>query len=808
MPALLENLSSKIQTAKDSGYKENEILDYLGSQGMQDKIKTARDSGYKDTEIIDYLSKTDVPSVRTDRGAAGMPSPAKQGEQPDFESMIKEIEKPPVDLSRLPGAGIARKTQELGTEMLLGAAGGALGTAAVPGVGGLLGAGAGYALGRRLNELARGEQYPIGESFEKAAKETALGTTFEGAGQLAGKAIGKISGLYKSRADKEFIKQAKELGVKPTPADITKSKTLSFLEANMRRLYGSGKLFHEGDVENTQKLIDQYKNAIASGKGASSVEELGIAIKNNVDEFVGRADVTRGKFLNRYRNILLKDLGSPDTYEQLGSGFHQSVVDESQALKKVVNDSYEEVKGMIGAAIPKEQQNVPLTETKKVAEKYIKELSATPILQREYKGIISDLDNVVSTNKSDWDSTELARRLYRDAAVKADEAFQAKIPGGGGQIKEGKSQEALIYGKLRNALEIDQETFTKSLGKGIQEKYEAAKGLSRTLKQKFRNPAILKLVKTHPGEVVDEILKPGGYAEVEAVQNAIGNDNFNKIVKPGITNKLLGVGTDEIFNPAHTEKQLSRLNTQLLNKIYTPSEFKTITDMAKKGTNFSNKELYPSFLKPIAESGKESAYGIAKQAFSQDGKYLTRNLSTLYKLSDQATKDELKYQMTVQLFTGKQPPGATDPMSIGAREPRLIAFSGKAFTKQLNKFYPLLKTFGYSGEDIALMKKIANVADRLGGSERLAQNVSGTGQAIATQAQITAAISLLFSGHPVTAGAVMGAPYIIAKAYMSPTGRKLLSEGLKIPAETPQAVEWLTKMGTYSMARNTGENNQ
>lgn len=805
MSALLENLSSKIQTAKDSGYKENEILDYLGSQGLQDKIGTARNSGYKDTEIVDYLSKS-VPPIKENikngtEGAVAMP-PQTSSEEPDFKSMVEQIEKPAVDLSKLPGSDVARKTQELGTEMLLGVGGAAMGTAVAPGVGTLVGAGGGYALGKRLNEIARGEEKDIGKSFIDAAKDVAWGATFEGAGQLVGKGISKLTGGFKSKVNKQFVEQAKELGINPTPDDITKSKTLAQFETNLRRFYGSGQLFYKEDIENTQKLIDQYKNAIASGKGETTIEELGNSIKNNVDKYLARADLAKGKWLNRARNTILKDLGSPDTYETLGSKFHEATKGESQALGKIVKDRYEEVKGLINSAIPQEQQNIPLTETKKVAEKYLKELSKTPVLADKYKGIINDLDNIIAADKMDWESTELTRRLYRDTAVKVDEAFQATTPGIKGQIKEGKSLESLIYSRLKNAIQSDQTAYTELLGNDIQPKYELAKKTAQTLKTTYGNPEIIKLVQSHPGEIIDEILKPSGYAELEAVKKAIGQSNFDKIIKPGITNKILGIGKDEVFDPSYTQNQLSRLNKQLLDKIYNPNELKMITDIAKKGIDFANKPLYPSFLKQIAESGRESAYGIAKQAFAQDGKYLTRNLSTIYKLSDQATKDELKYQMTVQLFTAKQPSSAIDPMSIGSREPRLLGFSGKAFRKQLDKFYPMLKQFGYSADDIGLLKKIANVAENLKGAEKVAGNPSGTGQAMATQAQLGVALSLVFSGHPIAAAGVAGAPYILAKAYLSPVGRKLLTEGLKIPAGTQQATEWFTKMMAYSAANN------
>ena len=58
--------------------------------------------------------------------------------------------------------------------------------------------------------------------------------------------------------------------------------------------------------------------------------------------------------------------------------------------------------------------------------------------------------------------------------------------------------------------------------------------------------------------------------------------------------------------------------------------------------------------------------------------------------------------------------------------------------------------------------------------------------------------SVYFGAHPVT-GAGLGlatafTPAVIAKLYLSPIGRKYLTLGYLIPAETKQAVEFLVKL--------------
>ena len=151
-------------------------------------------------------------------------------------------------------------------------------------------------------------------------------------------------------------------------------------------------------------------------------------------------------------------------------------------------------------------------------------------------------------------------------------------------------------------------------------------------------------------------------------------------------------------------------------------------------------------------------------------------------------------------------------MNQGEVTPELIGFSGKAFDKSLKTFMPILKTYGYNDSDISLLNKISYVSSKLQGTERLAINPSRTARTIAGQSQgitalttATSAIASLFTGHPVVAlgtaagsAATISLPYLFSKVWLSPTGRRLLTEGFKIPAGTPQAAAWLARLTYYA----------
>lgn len=49
--------SEKIQSAKQAGYSDSEIADFLSQQGLGDKIGQAKQAGYSDEEIINHLSE-------------------------------------------------------------------------------------------------------------------------------------------------------------------------------------------------------------------------------------------------------------------------------------------------------------------------------------------------------------------------------------------------------------------------------------------------------------------------------------------------------------------------------------------------------------------------------------------------------------------------------------------------------------------------------------------------------------------------------------------------------------------------------
>ena len=744
--------------------------------------------------------------------------------------------------------------------------------------------GAGAALGSRINDIIAGERMPLKESFIDAAKQTALDTAFSGAGDYLGNV------LFNKAAQKEIagkrigklLKQSEELNVRPTPADITNSGTLGKVENIQRGLYGSGGQFEKADIANTEALIKQYKDALNKNipeAQAVDISHLGNMIKKDVDSLVGRMGDIKGTLIKERRNKILKSLGSPLSYEDLGKQAVDVETRRSQAMKDWTMRLYNQVKSMVNNRIPQIKQNIdmspvrdeaksilneidnPHLESKYASEiKYLKKLvenspenaardflKSNELLLKNYPniikfntvddlisniknntglmskhpGLLKNLDEAIQPYKVSWDILEELRRGAREEVLKANEALTSKTPGMAGQIKQGEGQSARIYGRIKNALQDTQTQFAESLGGRVQKTFKAAKASSGKMKEIFNDKVFKAVSRDHPSTLIDNVLS--GQAPTDAVKRALGNKAYDRIVKRGIVNKLMGVGVGEVFDPKQMDGMLKQYGDELLAKTFRPEELKQLHRIAKQGIDYANQKLSSPIIQAIADLEQSEGYSVASRAFHGKGEYFVGNMKQIYRAVNDETKQMMKRQLTIELFTGGQPTSAFKADTIASVTPELIAFSGNKFSKNLKRIMPVLPTFGYSEQDISLLRKIASVSTSLGGVERMAINPSKTARTwagwsqgkAATLAFGSAIVSLASGNIPGAAltaaggASLVATPYIIAKAYLSPTGRKLLTEGFKIRAGTPEATAWMTKVIGYStMGQSDDTSNQ
>lgn len=104
--------------------------------------------------------------------------------------------------------------------------------------------------------------------------------------------------------------------------------------------------------------------------------------------------------------------------------------------------------------------------------------------------------------------------------------------------------------------------------------------------------------------------------------------------------------------------------------------------------------------------------------------------------------------------------------------------------KNMNRYGDNTLNAALSSKTIDQLKEFSMLAKSAAGRsvERMAGNPSGTGQTLITYGQ-----AAFFLTDPVTGGAAIVAPPLLAKVYLSDIGKKLITEGFKVSAGTARA---------------------
>lgn len=130
-----------------------------------------------------------------------------------------------------------------------------------------------------------------------------------------------------------------------------------------------------------------------------------------------------------------------------------------------------------------------------------------------------------------------------------------------------------------------------------------------------------------------------------------------------------------------------------------------------------------------------------------------------------------------------------------------------AFVRALKRFdEPTLKAL-LPEETVSALQGLSRLWQSIGTAEKMAGNPSGTGKAVisAGSAFLPAVLAALTPGGlegrvlgaTAGTGAVLLTPALMAEAYLSPFGRRLLIQGYRIPASSPLAAKWAGRMSTF-----------
>lgn len=833
-----------VEGARRAGYSEEEIGQYLESKSNPSVPKfdvTAKDfdvegalkAGYTEEEIAQHLQTKSKSKVQTPTTAQTVPT--TQPPQPTFMDKWQNIVggADDVQVGRIPQwavnnpnlAGslyLAHKTLSPIAEALGLVGGGILGAGAGP-VGAPIGAGLGYAGAREISQFGA-ENLGISppSTFTQAATRTG-GNILEGAanemgGQIVGKGLdwglkkvlSPMAGRMTPEA-RQTAKLAEREGVPLTAAETTGSRTLSLLERGLNFIPGSSEIMQKeglGQLEALTKMRERLIQQAADGKPVQeSVEKVGLDIKNIIDNYLRKNENWTQKDVMDIGNRFLKKAGSTDTYDSLGMKTQELLAKKSKEASTKASELYSKV----GELIPKESE-VPLTNLQQTASSLLEREMAKPASMQD-KGVISILRDLAGSEEkainaiAEREGPHILTMMEKDPQLKAELLKDAGFSGGrpwesvqamrsdlGQRIAQSdmayKTQQqgnqkllsgsdSGVYKQLRSSLQKDMDAFMDtSASPEAKDAYTVANAFYKDIKQTFNKPDVLRLMKSNPDRVLDMVIRPGRVDEIKELKKAIGNKGFEPLSQRFVTKLFDDAAKGEKFTFEKVAKQIEKYGEDTMVEVMGKDNYRKLITTIGKGLNREALPLADPFMTGIIK--KSAPESVMNMIFHPNN---SRNIGLIRRVIGQDKFNEAKAKFVEKILTVDPKFDVYQPLA-----------SVKAITKMDN---PTLRSI-FSKSELSGLDDMVRLSKAAQTSERMAGNPSGTAQSMITWETGRAILK-----HPVMGWKYVLTPAALAKVYLSPTGRKYLTEGFKTPPNAGTAASLATRI--LSIAGNKAE---
>ena len=753
-------------------------------------------------------------------------------QEPDFESMISNATKPMIDLSggrkadrdyftkmdEVPELApawaknhplaytLANRTKDMVSPTL-----GALAFTGGGAVGGPYGAGLMGAKERQLERIydvymGREKKPSLTENLLQSGKDFAYGTSLEG--------VSKFLGGMKSRKPTPGAlhaeEQAKDIGVDMLPSELRESKSLAQIEAGMGRLLGSSSLLQAHDKKNIMAIIKEAKGIVSTSGSPTNKEDLGRLIYDKVDNYLKTHANYDAKRLETIRNVVKRQIGSDVNPVKLS----ETAAEGIQSANKSMYDKGQELYKKRNALIPKE--GVELNNTLKTAEKLNNVFSKTPPTEvnSKLRGRINEIIKLseqeapvdTSTLESLWQKPQI-QKVIPKADLNTLSGFKSNInadltqinpsmkyglEGIKGATRPGQSLEARAYAELANSMERDINSYSKASGKGLTEANSAAIKYWKEFRQATNDKDFARILRSKPNEVLDQI---NDVSDVMAVKRVMGEEKFNKLVKPAFTNKIFGEGA-EGFSPDKAAKAIIQ-HSRVIPKVYSPDEIKFMERAIKLGdiVNTRLEHIDKKFLGGLIRA--QDPRTIVDSIFTGGkSKYAQRNVGYIYKISDKETKDKLKYFLSEKVLFGNQ---RVDPSTLLTDNTAYMDFNFNTLVKNIQNNESVIREF-HGKETVDRIKRLANIGKYLQSSGKYAGlKIAETGQSTWALTQLGAFVTAISHGKVISAMNILFGPSAAASIYLSKPVSGAIGHGKSLP-------DWLkvgTKYGALAATRGT-----
>jgi hypothetical protein len=717
------------------------------------------------------------------------------------KELYRTVGKPAIETAGMVGGGIVG-----------GASGflGGMGLGAIPGS--AAGAGLGYAGARNLTGaidqafgIDRWEKPTIPNIVKATGKDLLLG--IGGATPTPKSQIRNIA----PQVDETILRN---FGGKLSPAEITGGKTKAQVESLLDQVpFASDVMQNWREVNQLKPLIAMRNKYLESGlANTPRGEQLGQKIKVAIDKRLSQFDETKIGSVNDLRDSVLMKLGSKESYETLSKEAQEEIAKKSAEAVMKKNELYRAVDDVIP------QGELPFGNYQEESKKQLEEISKLPNADKELTNILkwgstikqSPEDAALIKTIQEKYPPELHERLYQQAGITPQQevtkdwktmqnhrnqlndlikANDESIKQGNPALKGQLSDAGRRYKQLRNALDADFEKIAQGSGAEAAERWKIAQAYySDEYAPIWKQKTIRNMAYKEPSKVVDLAIKPNSTTEVDLTRKALGDEAFDKTIKPAFTNKILGAGREETFNPKQLQKRLNDYGDETLLRVYTKSELQTLKDISTMGQIFLEKEMpNASLLKSLSkiDNGQVLINSIISSIErSPNSTSLLKNISALKGTLSALEREGLKLELLDRVFRFNQ---KTSQVEAGT------------MAKAIFNYKDTLKLF-LSPEEMKGLDSIALIGNAMQKAQQMAANPSGTAKNVIA---FGASNELIFkpletamrgkildaAGQFVIAGAskVLGARKL-AELYLSPRTRKLLIKGMVTPSDTKEGM--------------------
>lgn len=698
-----------------------------------------------------------------------------------------------------------------------GLAGGPAAPATVP-LGALAGEALGYAGGEKVSDLidralgVNKRPTDLYKELKSSAKDIGTGAGLAMGGRGIGKAaeaiiqkivspgINKMGGMPSDISD-----YARSIGYRPFPTDTTASKTLGIADSVLSYAPFSGDVMLKRRLMNLESLNNEMNRLIKSGNtDEQTIEWFGKQMKSEARNILEKYSSVKGKAMDEMVQDFLGKVGI-ESPTPAGKTIQDLLSSKKDAMFKGAGDKIKQATEMFKNI----EGKAPITNTEKIAQQLHAEETAKPLAWQD-RDLVERLKSFLK-NEPSQDIFKLVENL--DPAKKAEflkmnpdiakmlEGETKTIPVATLQklrsdaleeVRKSNILQGTSYtkgkGNLDNTGRINSmlaDALDKDLTSYLQKTDPTALNLLKQgregwgIAENVFDKDILGIMKANPKDVVNRITKRGGVELIKEIKNTIGEDGLIPIRQQIFGDLFTSSTKNGILHPARMETIIKSYG-EAWNETTTPLQREGINNIIKKRMFFDMKSKNMktvNFLNDIVKS--EDTNVVAKVIKPND----IENVKLLRRLySPETVNDITSKVLESKIFV------------TTANKNILPVSSEKNFLKYESVLKELYKDNMEGFSNLQKFTQLGSMGQRL---QRLAENASQTGQVFIGWDYAKRAVAMFAGGSVAGVGAetlgLMGGTYLLSKIYTSPVASRYFTRAIKLPPESPMAIENFVK---------------